>query len=129
MIDFPRFFKPKSVIAPVIDCWGKADGRRFQLLVPDGWYRVNFAGITVTYEPADDIEILQRLQGFPVVRGYTIADSIVPLNFDSAKFNYGLTETSLVMFIRSELWDVVRTSRYEDGRLYYLDIDYGFDRV
>ncbi len=129
MIDLEKFSTPKEAIVPVINKRSIFNGRHFQLDERDGWYKVELGDNVLCKRPATDVEVEQVLASLPEVRGYTIEDSLIPLNFDSVKYKYGYSETVPVMFIASELWDVIRASQYEDCRLYYHDIDTSFNRA
>lgn len=126
-IDLDQFSTPVEAVVPIFNGEGVYQGRHFQINIADGWYRVQLGDSVVPVRTAGGIEVDEALQVSPVVRGFTIADSIVPLNFDSTKFKYGYSETIPVRFIKSELWDVIVAHRWEDDHLYYGGLDYSFD--
>ena len=127
IIDLERFTNPIKAIVPIIQRRGVYKGRRFCLNVKDGWYEVEIGNKVRLLNPAGAIEVDKLLNRFPIIGGYTLADSIIPFNFNSVKFKYGYTETIPVNFIKSELWDVIRVAVLPSSYPYYIDIDYSFD--
>ena len=126
-IDLERFSKPNLAIVPIVDKESIYLGRRFQANTENGWYQVELGDQVKILNKVDEIDIDKIMENLPLIRGYTLADSIVPLHFDSVKFRYGYSESVPVHFIASQLWDIVKTRRWEDGRLFYQGLDYSSD--
>lgn len=127
VINLEQFSKPARVIAPIIDSWGNFKGRLFNLKTRDGWYKIELGDRAKVLREATDIEIDIALDKMDTMNGYAIADSIVPLNWASAKFRFDYNETIPVMFTRAELWDITQAARWYDKRLYYKGLDYSKD--
>lgn len=126
-IDLERFSRPIDVAVPIINNYGVFRGRRFKIEAEDGWYKVELGNQAKILRKATDIEIDTALDKMEIIEGYTIANSLVPLNWDSVKFRFGYNETIPVMFMRAELWDIIQVARWDDKRLYYKDLSYNRD--
>lgn len=107
----------------------RVGGRRFQvkgrLPQEHGWHTFKVdGGRTATWSgPAEDVDLDAAFKGKKVVRGYLVADRLVPdgaaVVFDPTRFadqteTVWLAEPGLDRFAR------VRAGRWEDGRLVYI---------
>lgn len=129
-INLEQFVEDKEVTMPIVDGWGKYDGRRVVLhddRIRDNWYRVSISSDTRIVRNCTPLEIEIECKKFKVYRGYPIGDEIVPFNFQNL-FRLGHGETIKCHFLQSSPWDIVSFILHTDGRFYAVSDNWGFDR-
>ena len=130
-INLEQFVKDKEVTMPIVDGWGKYDGRKILLLhdkrVSDNWYRVFLGNNVHVVRVSTPLEIEIECKKFKAYRGYPIGDEIVPFNFQNL-FRLGHGETIKCHFLQSSPWNIVSFILHPDGRFYAVSDDWGFDR-
>jgi len=124
-IDLDKFSKPVEIVAPIINHKGVYKRRKFEFNQPDGFYWLRFGDkIEFLTKAVGKIETDRTMDNLPAFRGIAYGNSIIPLNFSSAKF-LGYDETIPVHFMNAELGTVIVTRRWEDGRLLFHEVDMG----
>ena len=124
-IDFTRFSKLSIAIVPIVGYVGKYGGRKFIHTTDDGWYKVFLGDIVEVERKATLLEIERELEKHKTLSGYAYGDEVVPVNFQNL-FARGLGETVKVWFLDQEPWTAVKFVQWEDGRFYYVDMDFTY---
>jgi len=124
-IDFTRFSKLSIAIVPIVGYVGKYGGRKFIHTTDDGWYKVFLGDIVEVERKATLLEIERELEKHKTLSGYAYGDEVVPVNFQNL-FARGLGETVKVWFLDQEPWTAVKFVQWEDGRFYYVDVDFSY---
>lgn len=128
MIDLNRFSQPVEAIVPLIDGKGVYHGRKIVASGLTGYYNVLFGDKITILGKVDSMYARLTLKGLPQFKGIAYGDSIIPLNFASAKF-MGYQETIPVLGMEAPLGMVVVTRRWEDDTLLYEHIDSGYNHL
>lgn len=124
-ISLERFSKPQKAIIPLFDGKGIYKSRTINLSVPfEGYYQVLLGDEVTNITKADNIDTDLMLNKLPLMRGIAYSNSIIPLNFDQSKF-LGYEETIPVNFMNADLGLIIKTRRWEDGKILFHEIDYG----
>lgn len=124
-INLNKFSKPEDAIVPIINRHGVYKRRKFKFNKEDGLYwlqfadKVKFLGTTI-----GSIHTDYMLDKLPPLRGIAYGNSIIPLNFSTAKF-LGYEDTIPIHFMNAELGTIVTTRRWEDGKLLFHEVDMG----
>jgi len=123
VIDFSRFVKDKVIVAPVIDGWGKFEGRKFDFPnTKDGWYRITLGNISKIERPASSLEVYKTLKNRKHYLVFAYGDEGIPINFDNFK-QLGLGETVRVNFFSLPLFSIGKVVLWDDGRFVYFDVE------
>lgn len=123
VIDFSRFVKDKIIVAPVIDGWGKFEGRKFDFPnTKDGWYQITLGNISKIERPASPLEVYKTLKNKKHYLVFAYGDEGIPINFDNFK-QLGLGETVRVNFFTLPLFSVGKVVLWDDGRFVYFDVE------
>ena len=118
MINLKRFTQKQEAIVPIINNQGQYQSRKFTIQTENGWYKLLFSDKIKILKEADGIEVAVALLRLPKVKGYCFGDSIVPIHFNIAN-----SETIKVYFMQAELWQIVETRKWENGQLFYRQLD------
>lgn len=123
VIDLSRFVKEKLVIAPVVDGWGKVEGRKLEFPnIENGWYQVKIGNTAKVEKPATPLEIYKTLQSKKHYFVFAYGEDGIPINFDNFK-KLGLGETVRVNFFNLPLFSVGKVVLMEDGRFYFFEME------
>ncbi len=120
MINLDRFTEIKQVIVPIIKKTGKYNGRKINLNVEDGWYKINLGDTASVLKKASQFEIVKTLEPLKKITGYPIGTELVPENFD-VFFRNGKQDKLEVNFLDVSLFQEVEIVKWEDGRYYFYD--------
>lgn len=124
-IDFTRFIKRQETIIPIVEGWGSFHGRKITANVDNGWFQIELADTYRVVRKATLLEISQTISGRKTLSGYCYGDEIIPINFQNL-FARGFGETVKVWFLNQEPWNAVKCVQWEDGRFYYVDVDFAY---
>jgi len=127
-IDLTRFIQEHEVTMPIVDGWGKYGSRWVEKRVKNGWYRIGIGSEINIKRKATLVEIDQELKHGKLLTGFAYGEEIVPINFQNL-FSKGFGETVKVEFLDQPPWTAVHFVQWDDGRFYYVDVDFGFHRV
>lgn len=123
VIDFSRFVKDKVIVAPVIDGWGKFEGRKFDFPdTKDGWYQITLGNTSKIERPASPLEVYKTLKNRKHYLVFAYGDEGIPINFDNFK-QLGLGETIRVNFFSLPLFTIGKVVLWDDGRFVYFDVE------
>lgn len=118
-INLDRFVQATEAIVPLIDNWGKYQGRKIEIEVEDGWYKVRLANKTTIIKKASPLDIRKALEDKKKLMVYGLGGEGVPVNFDNFK-QRGYSESIIVHFtMTGQPFDVFEVVLWEDGRFYY----------
>jgi hypothetical protein len=124
-IDFSRFTTTTRATMPIVEHWGKYNGRLIESNTEDGWYIVEFGSNINIIRKATMMEIEEATKVFKKLRGYPLGEEIVPVNFQNL-YDLGKGETVRAFFLQSPAWDIVRIGQSpHDSRFYSLGSYYG----
>lgn len=127
-IDLKRFIQEHEVIMPIVDGWGKYGSRLVEKNVKNGWYRVGIGSEINIKGKATLVEIDQEFKHGKLLTGFAYGNEIIPVNFQNL-FARGLGETVKVEFLDQPPWTAIRFVQWDDGRFYYVDVDFGYHRA
>lgn len=127
-INLDRFTEEKEIVMPVVEHWGKFQGRLMKYpIAEDGWYKVKLP-FGVLQRKATPLEIVKAGKGLPVVRVYAMGGEGIAVNFDNL-LKKGLEETVSVNFLDLPAFEVAKAIEWEDGRFYFYEPDPRFQRT
>jgi hypothetical protein len=121
-IDLDRFARAQEVIVPIVDNWGKFQGRRIEIRTEDGWYKLELGNKAKIIKKASALEVEKTLRPLKKLMVYALAGEGVPINFDNFK-KRGYSEAEPINFINAQPFDVVEVVEWEDDRLYYYGVN------
>ena len=123
VIDLSRFIKEKLVIAPLVDGWGKVEGRKFEFTDKEnGWYQIKLGNSVEIVKPASPLEIYKTLQPKKHYLVFAYGEDGIPINFDNFK-RLGFNETVRVNFFNQPLFTVGKIVLMDDGRFYAFELE------
>jgi len=124
-VDLDKFSKPIEVVIPLVNGIGVYKGRKIRLHSDhNGYFKLKLGDGIERINKADLVEAAKMMLRLPLFRGIVYGNSIIPFNFSAAKF-LGYGETIPCYFLNADLGMVVKTRRWEDGNLFYENIDTG----
>ena len=126
-INLDRFAEAKEIIVPIINNWGKYQGRKIELKAEDGWYKVRLANAATIIKKASQLEIRKALDHEKKLMVYGLGGEGVPVNFDNFK-KRGYQESVAIHFMGGQPFDVLEVVLLEDGRFYYYGIRQQYQR-
>lgn len=128
-IDLRRFIEEHEVTVPIIEGWGRYGNRRIETKGENAWYRVVLGSEITIKRKATLIEIDKEIRkAHTILTGYAYGDEVVPMNFENL-FSKGFGETVTVEFLDQPPWTAINFVQWDDGRFYYVDVDFGFHRA
>lgn len=128
MIDLSRFSEPKQAIVPIVDGWGKYQGRLIKKKVEDGWYELEIGDTVKVIKKATPLQIEKVLRNEKSYVGFPIGDQFINANFDTNR-RKGYTESVRFWFAgNNKLFIPARVVCGEDGRYYFWKDEPGFQR-
>ena len=123
-IDLTKFSEPVEVIVPIINGEGVYRRRKIKAKNGNGFYYISFGdGIDILGEAVGP-KVDEMLTLLPVFRGISYGNSLIPLNFATAKF-LGYSETNPCYFMNCDLGMIIKTRVWEDGKLFFESVDWG----
>lgn len=121
-INLNRFVGTTEAVVPLIDNWGKLNGRRIELQAEDGWYKVRLDSQATIIKKASPLEIRRTLEPMKKLMVYGLGGEGVPVNFDNFK-KRGYQESISVHFMGGQPFDVLEIVLWEDGRFYFYGVN------
>lgn len=126
-IDLEKFNQEIEQIVPIIDGWGKLNGRRIDLRIEDGWYKLSLGNRIRVIKKASPLEINRTLRDKKKLMVYSLGDEGVPINFVNFR-ERGFSESMHINFIIAQPFDVSEVVLWEDGRFYFYGINQRYER-
>lgn len=118
MIDLTKFTQETTVIMPIVDFWGKFNGRKVELGVENGWYQVKLGNTAIVEKKASPLQILKALRDKPTLKVYALGLEGIPVNFSNFR-SRGYDESIPVNFLDLDIFKIANIVKWEDGRFYY----------
>lgn len=122
MLNLERFSKVTYGFVPIVDGWGKLNGRKFHLNLNDGWYQIEIGDGIVPKRLATQLEIAKALRKEKHHLVYTVGMEGIPVNFDNF-LKRGLAESVQVNFLNLNFLDTAKVVLWEDRRFYFYEQD------
>lgn len=120
-IDLSRFVKEKEVILPIVNGWGKKDGRKFQFRnLSDGWYKIFVDDKVKLLGPATQLEIYKEARKNKTFTVYAYGEEGIPTNFDTFT-RMGLGQSVHVYFLNLPIYSIGKITQFEDKRFYFVE--------
>jgi len=104
-INLNRFVQATEAIVPLIDNWGKYQGRKIEIEAEDGWYKVSLDNQATIVKKASPLEVRKALQDQKKLMVYALGGEGVPVNFENFK-QRGLGESVYIHFMVAQPFDV-----------------------
>ena len=121
-ISLNRFVQATEAIVPIVDNWGKLNGRKIELEAEDGWYKVRLGNQVTIIKKASPLEVRRALSTHKTLMVYALGGEGVPVNFDNFK-QRGFEESVYINFLVAQPFDVSEIVLWEDGRFYFYGIN------
>lgn len=121
-INLNRFVETTEAVVPLIDNWGKYQGRKIELQAEDGWYKVRLGNQVTIIKKASPLEIRKALEPEKKLMVYALGGEGVPVNFDNFK-KRGYQESIPIYFMGGQPFDIIEIVLREDGRFYFYGVN------
>lgn len=122
VINLNRFVNDKEIIAPIVDGWGKYEGRRLEFKIENGWYKIKIGNTSEIISKASPLEIYKTLKDKKHYLVFAYGEEGIPTNFDNFR-RMGFEETVSVNFFNLPLYSVGKVTKMEDGRFYFFELE------
>jgi len=122
MLNLQRFSKVTYGFVPIVNGWGRLNGRKIHLNLNDGWYQIEIGDGIVPKRLATQLEIVKTLRKKPHLLVYTVGMEGIPVNFDNF-LKKGLAESVQVNFLNLNFLDTAKVVLWEDKRFYFYEQD------
>ena len=128
MIDLDRFSAKTLATVPIVNGKGQVKSRTFNSRVVNGWYVVELGDDVVVKERATPMQIDSLHHGKRKFKGIPLGRQFFPINFNNLEL-LGMDQTERIYLNQADEWDVIKAVLWDDGKIYFLSVDYGFKRL
>ena len=129
MIDLQKFTTQKEVIMPIVDGWGRYEGRKVATKTEDGWYKVLLGSHPIVSRRATQLEQHKAMVGRSKRKwkGFALGEEACATSFDLfARESFG--ESVNVRLLDRPIFTVITFIKWDDGRFYYYGDDLRYQR-